>query len=262
MIIDTHAHYDDEAFEEDRNQVLNSLYKNNIEKIINVGASLQGCRKTIELTEKYAFVYGSLGVHPQDVENLTDEDLEWIFQESKKEKIVAIGEIGLDYYYDTPDKEVQKEWFIRQIKLAHQANLPMVIHSRDAAFDTLSILRTFPQKYHKGVIHCYSYSKETAREFLEMGFSFGIGGVLTFKNGKKLQETVEYLPLDKIILETDAPYLAPDPFRGKRNSSVYLSYVVKKIAEIKQISEDEVIAVTKNNALNLFPKMIEKEKGK
>lgn len=255
MIIDSHAHYDDRAFEEDRDALLKSLSENGIEKVVNVGASLRGCRDTVKLTKEYPFVYGSLGVHPEDVANMTEDDISWILEESKQEKIVAIGEIGLDYHYDEPTKEVQKKWFLRQMELAKQADLPVIIHSRDAALDTITLMKEIHAEQLKGVIHCYSYTKESARDYLELGYYFGIGGVLTFKNGKKLQEAVSYIPMDRILLETDAPYLAPEPFRGKRNCSIYIPYVVKKIAEIKQMPEEEVMRIAYENTLTLFPKL-------
>lgn len=255
MIIDSHAHYDDSAFLEDQDVLLNDMKQNGIEKIINVGASIRGCYATKELSEKYDFVYGALGVHPEDVSNLTQDHLDWILENSSDPKIVAIGEIGLDYHYDEPSRLVQKEWFAKQILLAKKANLPVIIHSRDAAYDTITTMKENHAEQLKGVIHCYSYSKESARDYLEMGYFFGIGGVLTFKNGKKLQEAVSYIPIEHLILETDAPYLSPEPFRGKRNCSLYIPYVIEKIAEIKNISKEEVERITYENTLRLFDKI-------
>ena len=251
LIIDTHAHYDDEVFDQDREQLFEAM-KDKIELVVNVGASMKSCQDTLALMEKYSFVYGALGVHPSEVEPLPPADMEWIKKESSKEKIVAIGEIGLDYHWKEPAKEVQYKWFIEQLKLAREVSLPIIIHSRDAAQDTLSILKQEKASQLGGIIHCYSYSKETAKEFLDMGFYFGIGGVVTFANGKKLKEVVEYLPLDKIVLETDCPYLSPEPNRGKRNSSLNLPYVVDAIAAIKGISKEEVIEVTQQNAKDVY----------
>ena len=251
LIIDTHAHYDDEVFDQDREQLFEAM-KDKIEIVVNVGASMKSCQDTLALMEKYSFVYGALGVHPSEVEPLTPADMEWIKKESSKEKIVAIGEIGLDYHWKEPAKEVQYKWFIEQLKLAREVSLPIIIHSRDAAQDTLSILKQEKASQLGGIIHCYSYSKETAKEFLDMGFYFGIGGVVTFANGKKLKEVVEYLPLDKIVLETDCPYLSPERNRGKRNSSLNLPYVVDAIAAIKGISKEEVIEVTQQNAKDVY----------
>lgn len=249
MIIDSHAHYDDEAFEEDRDNLLQSMQSNGIEKIINVGANIKGSRASIALSEQYPFIYAVVGVHPSDTEELNEEKMVWLKEVSKKEKVVAIGEIGLDYYWPEPDREIQKKWFIRQMELAQEVNLPVIIHSRDAAQDTIEILKQFPAN---GVIHCYSYTKESAKEFLKMGYYFGIGGVLTFKNAKKLKEAVMEIPMDRILLETDSPYLAPEPNRGKRNSSLNIPYVVKELAQLKGITEEEVINITTENTKRLF----------
>lgn len=249
MIIDSHAHYDDEAFEEDRDNLLESMQSNGIEKIINVGANIKGSRTSIALSEQYPFIYAAVGVHPSDTEELDEEKIAWLKEVSKKEKVIAIGEIGLDYYWPEPDRKIQKKWFIRQMELAQEVNLPVIIHSRDAAQDTIEILKQFPAN---GVIHCYSYTKESAKEFLKMGYYFGIGGVLTFKNAKKLKEAVMEIPIERILLETDSPYLAPEPNRGKRNSSLNITYVVKELAQLKGISEEEVINITTENTKKLF----------
>ncbi len=249
MIIDSHVHYDDEAFEEDRDSLLESMQSNGIEKIINVGANIKGSRNSIALSEQYPFIYAAVGVHPSDTEELDEEKMAWLKKVSEKEKVVAIGEIGLDYYWPEPDREIQKKWFIRQIELAQEVNLPVIIHSRDAAQDTIEILKQFPAN---GVIHCYSYTKESAKEFLKMGYYFGIGGVLTFKNAKKLKEAVMEIPMERILLETDSPYLAPEPNRGKRNSSLNIPYVVKELAELKGISEEDVVNIATENTKKLF----------
>ena len=201
------------------------------------------------MSEQYPFIYAAVGVHPSDTEELNEEKMVWLKEVSKKEKVVAIGEIGLDYYWPEPDREIQKKWFIRQMELAQEVNLPVIIHSRDAAQDTIEILKQFPAN---GVIHCYSYTKESAKEFLKIGYYFGIGGVLTFKNAKKLKEAVMEIPMDRILLETDSPYLAPEPNRGKRNSSLNIPYVVKELAQLKGITEEEVINITTENTKRLF----------
>lgn len=255
MIIDTHAHYDDKAFEEDRAEVLESMAGEGIGRIVNIGSSLGACKRTIQLMERYDFIYGALGIHPTDSGELTESDIEWLKEQSALEKCVAVGEIGLDYYWDEPDREIQKKWFVRQLELAKEVKLPVVIHSRDAAQDTVDIMKAEQAQEIGGVVHCYSYSRELAKTFLDMGFYFGIGGVVTFNNGRKLKEVVEYLPMDRIVLETDSPYLAPVPFRGKRNDSRKLSYVVEQIANIKGISLEEVRQTTTKNAYNLYPKL-------
>lgn len=252
MIIDTHAHYDDEAFQEDRDTLLNSLQSSGIEAVVNIGASIQTTKNTLELMEKYPFIYGAIGVHPSETAELDDNLLNWLKMVSKMPKVVAIGEIGLDYYWEEPGHDIQKEWFVKQLNLAREVKLPVVIHSRDAARDTLEIMKAEHSEDIGGVIHCFSYGVEMAREYLNMGFYLGIGGVLTFNNAKKLKEVVEYAPMDRIVLETDCPYLAPVPNRGKRNSSLNLPYVVQAIARIKEISPEEVNEITSRNAKQLY----------
>ena len=252
MIFDTHAHYDDEAFNEDRDAVLRSLAEHGIEAVVNVGASIQTTKNTLELMKKYPFVYGAVGVHPSETAELNDHLFDWLRHVAGEKKVVAIGEIGLDYHWDEPEPELQKAWFVRQLGLAREKKLPVIIHSRDAAKDTLDIMKAERAGEIGGVIHCYSYSKESARDFLNMGFYFGIGGVVTFKNAKKLKEAVAYIPLSNIVLETDAPYLTPEPFRGKRNDSSQLTYVAQAIADIKQIPVDEVYAETWKNAHQMY----------
>lgn len=252
MIFDTHAHYDDEAFDEDREELLTHMRERGVEYIVNVGASIASTAKTLELTEQYPFVFGAAGVHPSETAELTSRDIEWIREIASKEKIVAIGEIGLDYYWPEPDKEIQKKWFKEQLKLAEETGLPIIIHSRDAAADTLEILKEWDAHKIKGVIHCFSYTWEIAREYLAMDYYFGIGGVLTFKNAKKLKEAVMHIPMEKILLETDCPYLAPEPYRGKRNQSEYIFYVAKQLAEIKNLSREEVLEITNKNAKNFY----------
>lgn len=252
MIFDTHAHYDDEAFDEDRESLLESLEKNQITKIVNVGADISSSRATISLTKQYPFIYGAIGVHPSETKELTQKDMDWVREASKSSKIVAIGEIGLDYYWGEPEKEVQKKWFREQIKIAREEKLPVIIHSRDAAKDTLEIMKEECAEEVGGVIHCFSYSAEMAKEYIQMGFYIGIGGVVTFKNAKKLKEVVEQIPLESIVLETDCPYLAPEGRRGERNCSLYLPRVIQEIASLKQIEESTVIEQTYQNAIQLY----------
>lgn len=251
-IFDTHAHYDDEAFDEDRDALLAGLPENGIARVVNVGASLASCGRTIELMNRYDYIYGAIGVHPSETAELNDEAFEWLRQQCQLEKCVAVGEIGLDYYWDEPDRELQREWFRRQLNLARELAKPVIIHSRDAAKDTVDLMTEEHAEEIGGVIHCYSYTKETAEVFLKMGFYFGIGGVLTFKNAKKLKEAVAYIPLDRIVLETDCPYLAPEPNRGKRNSSLNIPYVVKALAEIKGVEEETVRKAAWENAHKMY----------
>lgn len=251
MIFDSHAHYDDEQFDVDREELLLSMKEHGVGVIVNVGSTLSSCEKVVELAKKYPHVYAAVGVHPDEVGSLNEETFAFVKEQCQKEKVVAVGEIGLDYYWDNESHDVQKEWFIRQLQLARELCLPISIHSREAAADTLEIMKEHAKDL-KGVIHCFSYSLEMAREYVKMGFYIGVGGVVTFKNGRKLKEIVEEIPLDKIVLETDCPYLAPVPYRGKRNDSTYLSYVAEEIAQIKGITAEEVISVTEENARQLF----------
>lgn len=252
MIFETHAHYDDHAFDEDREELLSKLEEAGIFYVVNVGSDLDSCARTLELTKSHPFLYGALGIHPSDTGGLTEEDIGWIGEKCEEKKIVAIGEIGLDYYWDEPDRKVQKKWFIRQLALAKEKGLPVIIHSRDAAKDTLDIMKEQNAAEIGGVVHCFSYGPEIAEEYLKMGFQIGIGGVLTFKNAKKLKEVVEMLPIDRILLETDSPYLAPVPNRGKRNSSLNISYIIEEIARIKGLTEDEIERATTANAKRLY----------
>ena len=257
MIFDTHAHYDDDRFAPDRGELLSGMNGNGIGRIINVGASFEGCKNSLALAQEHDFIYAALGVHPSDIADLTEESCEWIRQHLSDPKVVAVGEIGLDYYWDK-EQEVQarqREWFRYQLQLAKESALPVSIHSREAAADTMEIMKEAAADGIPGVIHCYSYSKEQALEYIDMGYYIGIGGVVTFKNARKLKETVEAIPLERILLETDCPYMAPEPNRGKRNSSLYLTYVADAIAGLKGVTPEEVKTVTYENALRLFTKV-------
>lgn len=252
MIFESHAHYDDEAFEEDRESLLKSLREHGIDQVVNVGASLESCRATLGLMEKYPFIYGAMGVHPSETGELNEDNFKWLRQQCSVDKVVAVGEIGLDYHWKEPEEKVQKYWFERQLMLAREVGLPVIIHSRDAARDTLDLMQALHGEETGGVVHCFSYTKEIARAYLDMDYYFGIGGVITFQNAKKLKEAVAYIPLEKILLETDSPYLAPEPNRGRRNSSLNLPYVARAIAELKGITYEEVVEVTQKNAQRLF----------
>lgn len=252
MIFDTHAHYDDEAFDGDRDELLRSLPEHGIEAAVNVGASMESTERTLKLTEEYPFLYGAVGVHPNETGSLTEGDMERLKEFCSRPKVVAVGEIGLDYYWDEPERDIQKKWFVRQLELAREVGLPVIIHSRDAAKDTLDIIKGARGEEIGGVIHCFSYGVEMAREYLDMGFFIGIGGVLTFNNGRKLKEVAAYAPLEQIVLETDCPYLSPVPHRGERNSSLNLPHVVQQIAEIKGVEPEAVEEITCRNAMKFF----------
>jgi TatD DNase family protein len=257
MIIDTHAHYDDEAFAADREEVFRSFPAGGIEMVLNAGASMDTSRRALQLAHEYPFLFTALGAHPNETSMLTEEDMDWLVRTSADPKVAAIGEIGLDYHFEEPVREIQKKWFARQIAAAKQARLPILVHSRDAAQDTLDLIRAEHAAEAGGVIHCFSYGTELARAYLDLGFYIGVGGVITFKNARRLKEVVAYAPLDRILLETDCPYLAPEPHRGTRNSSLYLPLVAQAIAGIRGITAEEVTEQTRKNALELFPKMKE-----
>ena len=254
MIFESHAHYDDEKFAKDRDTLLQELLGGAVCNIINVGASLEGTGDSIVLAEQYAQIYAAAGVHPSDTDVLDEQSFAWLKEQTAHPKVVAVGEIGLDYYWDK-ELNVQKRqryWFARQMELARETGLPVIIHSRDAAEDTMQVMKSVHAEEIPGVIHCYSYSAELAKEFVKMGYFIGVGGVVTFKNARKLKETVVQTPLERILLETDAPYLAPEPYRGKRNQSGYLTFVAEEIARLKQVSAKEVEEVTCRNAQELF----------
>ena len=254
MIFDTHAHYDDEAFEEDRGALIASLAEQGIGRVVNVAADLASVSTSLTLAQQYPFIYAAVGVHPSNVQELTERDYEWLEEKLAAPKAVAVGEIGLDYYWDKePEVQArQRESFSRQLQLAKKLDKPVIIHSRDAAKDTLDVMAAEGGSQLRAVIHCFSYTKETAREFQKWDYYFGIGGVLTFKNAKKLVRCAERIPLSSIVLETDCPYMAPEPNRGKRNDSSQLIYVAQKLAEIKGITEEEVKQVTTENAHRLY----------
>lgn len=250
MIFDTHAHYDDEAFDEDREELLASLREHGIEAVVNVGASIAGTKRTLELTRRWPFFYGAVGVHPNETAELDEEKLEWLKQVSAEPKVVAIGEIGLDYYWPEPSREVQQRAFRLQLDAARQLDLPVIIHSRDAAEDTVRILREFPGV--RGVIHCFTGSAETARILVEMGFYIGFTGVLTFQNSRRPVEACKAVPLDRILLETDCPYMAPVPYRGKRCWSPMIARTAERAAEIKGIDPQQMIDIALENTKRLF----------
>lgn len=251
MIFDTHAHYDDRQFEEDRAELLGSMQEQGVGMIVDAGSDIASWDKIGQLTEQYPFIYGAIGVHPDEVGELDEEKMQRMEKLLSGEKMVAVGEIGLDYYWDKEKCDLQKKWFIRQLELARQLDLPVIIHSREAAADTMEIMKQHAKGL-DGVIHCFSYSLEQAKEYVNMGFYLGIGGVVTFKNGKKLKEVVGKIPLESLVLETDSPYLAPVPHRGKRNNSQNLVYVAEEIAALKGVSYEEVVRQTTENAKKLY----------
>ena len=252
MIFDSHAHYDDHAFDEDREEVLAALAESGVGTVVNVGASLKGTRRTVELAERYPFIYGAAGVHPDEVNELNEDTFAWLKEQCAGDRIVAVGETGLDYYRDRTDHETQKKWFIRQLALAGELSLPVIVHSREAASDTMKILKEMYDLHIPVVVHCYSYSLEMAKEYVKMGYYLGIGGVVTFQNARRLREVVQNIPLSHLLLETDCPYLAPVPDRGKRNDSRKLIHVADAVAGLKGITTEEVIRITEENAAAFY----------
>ena len=254
-IIDTHAHLDDVLYEEDREELISSLTGLGVDAVVNVGATVKGGYDSLELSDKYPFIFAAVGVHPDEVYNMNEDVIKGFKEVADSEKLVAIGEIGLDYHNMGSDKETQHKWFRRQLELAVETELPVIIHSRDAEDDTFDVLKEYTGSLKSCVMHCYSYSLETALKFKELGCVFGIGGVVTFKNGKVLQEAVRGLELSDIVLETDCPYLAPVPHRGERNSSAYLPLIAEAVADIKGVSIDVLAEATSANAKKLFPRL-------
>lgn len=251
--IDSHAHYDDAKFNDDREELLMKLCDNGVEKIVNVGCSLEHSHFSIKLAEKYSFIYAAVGIHPEEVANTPEIYLETIRNMSYYEKTVAIGEIGLDYHYEGYDKDLQIRFFEEQLDLAKEVNLPVIIHSREATEDTLNILKK--RGTVSGVMHCFSGSAETAKQVLDLGMNISFTGALTFKNARKAIEALEVVPLDRLMLESDCPYMAPEPNRGKRCDSGMIVNVIEKIAEIKGVSPEEVAEKTMENTLKLFSKI-------
>ena len=251
MIFDTHAHYDSNGFSADRDEVLAALPDAGVTLVVNPGCDVESSRQAIALAEKYPYVYAAVGIHPGDCDGCTEADLEAIRAMAAHEKVVAIGEIGLDYYWkDNAPKEFQQDIFRRQLALAEELKLPVIVHDREAHGDTLAVVKEFPHV--RGVFHCFSGSPEMAEELVKMGWYLGFDGPITYKNARRSPEVVAVTPLDRIVIETDAPYLTPEPFRGKRNDSTKLRYVVEKLAEWKGISAEEMEQVTWRNGCRLY----------
>ena len=248
-IFDVHAHYDDEKFDADREEVLSSMAEKNVICIVNAGTDIETSRKTLNYCEKYDFMYGAVGIHPEFADKLPQNYLKEIENMAMHEKAVAIGEIGLDYYWDGVPRDIQKKVFTEQLELAYKLSMPVVIHDRDAHGDTMEILRKYKPK---GIMHCFSGSVEMCREIVRLGMSISLGGVVTFKNARHSVEVAKYIPLDRLMLETDAPYLAPVPFRGKRCDSSMIMMTAERIAEIKGISVEDVLRVTAENACRMY----------
>jgi TatD DNase family protein len=249
MIFDSHAHYDDRQFAKDRHELISGLGDNGVGYVLNVGADVRSSEASVELAHKYDFIYASVGVHPHYADKMNETLFSRLAELAKSDKVVAIGETGLDFYRDLSDRDTQRKWYKRQLELAMQMDMPVIIHSRDACRNTLDIMLESGVK--RGVIHCFAGSAEIADEYIKHGFYIGIGGVVTYRKAK-LPAIVAKLPLERILLETDCPYLPPEPKRGTRNDSTNIKYIAEKIAQVKGITYDEVVSVTEKNAMELF----------
>ncbi len=256
-LFDTHSHYNDEKFDEDREQIIKDTYESGVTKFVCAGYNIESSKKAIEISKKYSFIYLTCGISPNDIPQSEQElwkdiaEIAKIIKENKTNKIIAIGEIGLDYYWNKENKGLQKEAFIKQIDLANEMNLPIVIHSREASIDTIDIIRKHLVKK-AGIFHCCQFNQEMIRQALELGYYISFAGPVTFKNSKNASDIVKMVPLDRILIETDSPYLAPEPNRGKRNDSRNVKYIAQKIAEFKDIPVDEVAKITYENAKRIF----------
>lgn len=263
VLFDSHAHYDDEKFEEDRYEIIKQVYKSGVTRLVSAGYSVESSKRAIQLASKYDFIYATVGISPNDILNSFKEvdgqldelkklldDNKWL--ETNKNKIVAIGEIGLDYYWNVDNKEIQKYAFIKQIDIANSYNLPIVIHTREAVMDTLDILKNVNKPIKKGVFHCCPFNIELVKEAIKLGFYISFAGPVTFKNSKNAKDVVEIVPLDKILIETDSPYLSPEPKRGTRNDSRNVQFICEKVAEFKGISAEEMADITYKNAKRIF----------
>ncbi|WP_338560759.1 TatD family hydrolase [Paraclostridium sordellii] len=253
MLFDSHAHLNDERFDEDREELINSLKAKGVDLVLNPGACIETSKSSVELANKYDFIYAAVGVHPHDVGEMTEDDIETLRKLAlENEKVKAIGEIGLDYYYDNSPREIQKKWFKRQIELANELKLPIIIHDRDAHGDTFEIIKNTKSPEIGCVLHCYSGNVELAKEYVKMGCYISIPGTVTFKNNKKTREVAKEIPLEYLLIETDSPYMAPEPHRGKRNNPSLVQFVADKIAQEKGISYEQVCEATKENAKRFF----------
>lgn len=250
-MIDSHAHLDEERFDEDRDELIKSLKDNGVSYVINPSSDMETSRRVVELSNKYDNIFAAVGIHPHDAEGFKEEDLDELRELSNNEKVVAIGEIGLDYYYDNSPRDIQKEVFKKQLELSHELDLPVIIHTRDAMGDTYDILKEFEGRV-RGVMHCYTGSIEMAEKFMKLGFYISIAGPVTFKNAVNVREMAKQIPLERLLIETDSPYLAPVPNRGKRNDPTNVRYVADMLANLKEIQIDKIIEYSRENTVKLF----------
>jgi len=250
MFFESHAHYDDKRFNKDRDEIIASLQENDIGYVVNVGADIESSQASIKLANRYDFIYASVGVHPHYAKSLDEKGFKKLEDLCSDPKVVAFGEIGLDFFRDISPRDVQRHWFKKQLELSERLELPVIIHSRDAAAETFDIIKN--SNVRNGVIHCYSGSAQMALDYIEMGFYIGVCGVITFDKARKLIEVVKAIPLERILIETDAPYLAPVPYRGKRNNSNYLKFIAEKISEIRDIPINNVVDTIYKNTLQMY----------
>lgn len=252
MLIDSHAHLNDERFDDDREQVINSLIKNGIELVLNPGYDLESSKISVNMAKQYSMIYAAVGTHPHDSKDMNDDTLEIYKSYALEDKVIAIGEIGLDYHYDNSPRDVQKKWFREQIRLAKSLDMPYIVHDREAHEDIFNIMKEEMNSGARGILHCYSGSVEMAREFIKMGFMISLGGPVTFKNAKVAKKVALEIPLEYLLIETDSPYMAPEPNRGKRNEPSYVKYVAEEIAKIKNLEYNQVVEKTNANFKKLF----------
>lgn len=252
MLIDSHAHLDDKRFDKDRDEIIKNLKNNDVSIVINPGADLASSIKAVALAQKYENIYAAVGIHPHDAKTMDDDTIEVLKSLLKKDKVIAVGEIGLDYHYDFSPRDIQKKWFREQIKLAKEFNLPIIVHDREAHKDVYDILKEEQDGTLRGVLHCFSGSVEMAKEYIKMGFYISFAGPVTFKNAKTPKEVVKAIDINRILIETDSPYLTPHPHRGKRNEPLYVRYVAAMIAELKGLTVEEVARITTENTKRLF----------
>ncbi len=250
FLYDTHAHIDDEQYNDDRDAVIEKIRNAGVGLVNNIGADMESSRCGVMLAEKYDFIYATVGVHPSETKDMTDADIETLRRLSAHEKVIAIGEIGLDYHYDDTDPDTQKKWFRAQLNLAKELDMPVVIHDRESKGEGIEILKQSGVK--KAVIHCFSGSAETAKELINLGFFISFTGVITFKNARRAIEALSVIPIERLFIETDSPYMAPEPFRGSRNDSSFVYRIAEKIAEVKDIPLDEVVRKTTENSVKFF----------
>ncbi len=251
-LIDSHAHLDDDRFDNDRTELINRLKENEIELVLNPGADLATSKKAVKLADEYSFIYAAVGCHPHDSKYMNDDTMNIFRELAKNKKVIAIGEIGLDYYYDNSDRETQKKWFREQIKLASELDMPYIVHDRDAHEDLFKIMKEEAKSNTRGILHCYSGSVEMAKEFIKLGFYISLAGPVTFKKAKTPKNVAKEIPLDKLLIETDSPYLTPEPYRGKRNEPKYVKFVAEEIANIRNVSIDVIAKNTNENFKKLF----------